>query len=307
MSIDRDREYLQAELAQIDRLIAGCEPDEELTRIGFEARRADALRELSELSTRQGRIARGALVFRGAPVLGARGVEADFGGQALELFQKLVSKAAAARMGHPLGTRGPIPSEQSARLFVTGTAPGSFGFILEEAADVPLLGATPLAEALDDTGRLLAAARDDELFADSVAQTDPEVIRALSSFLEVVSKRGATLRVRAGDMEVALDDDHGVRAAYERTATARQEADVPVEGTLEGLLPNARRFELRRSDTRELISGRLSRDLRDTDALKAYLDRACTAHLRVITFQRPGKEHRQYELRSIRPAERPPG
>ena len=35
------------------------------------------------------------------------------------------------------------------------------------------------------------------------------------------------------------------------------------------------------------------------EALKRYLDTRCVAHVRVITFQRPGREHRRFELRNV--------
>jgi hypothetical protein len=89
------------------------------------------------------------------------------------------------------------------------------------------------------------------------------------------------------------------RAAHERTSTVRHEADLPVEGILEGLLPTSRRFEFRRGDTGEVLGGRLSREWHEPQALKPFLSQRCLAHLRVITFQRPGQEHRRYELRSL--------
>jgi hypothetical protein len=301
MSIELDRASLRSELGELERLIADCAPEEGLARLSLESRRAEVERQLRELEVYKGRAARATLLFRGAPVLEARGIEADFGGLMLESFHKLVAKAAAARAGTAPGTSNPMPGERSARLFVTGIAAGSFGFTLEEAAELPLQGSTPLAEALDETGRLLAAAQDDELFSEAVAHTDPELIRALSRFLGVVVERGATLKVRAGEVEVALDDPRQLKAAYERTATVRQEADLPMECTFEGLLPVARRFELRRVDSGEVLSGRLSKELHDPHVLKPFISQRCIAHLRVITFQRPGQEHSRYELRSLTP------
>lgn len=301
MSTERERDYLLAELAELARLIADCDPEEDLTRLGFEARRAEVESELRKLTMLHGRIARASLVFRGMPVLGMRGIEASFGGQALESFQKLIAKASAARGGQSLGTRGPTRNEQSSRLFVTGTLQGSFGFTLEEAAETPLVAATPLAETLDETGQLLLAVQDDEQFADVASQTDPEVIQALSKFLNVIAEHGATLRIRAGEVDVGLESEEMLRAAVVRTESERDEVDTSIEGELQGLLPNGRRFELKRTDTGELVTGRLSKELREPDSVKPFMFKRCVAHLRVITFQRPGKEQRRYELVSITP------
>jgi hypothetical protein len=113
------------------------------------------------------------------------------------------------------------------------------------------------------------------------------------------------MRVQAGEIDVSFDDMDVLQAAFARTSTVRDEADSPVEGRLEGLLPNARRFELRRSDTGELITGRVSRGITAPESYKAFLDEQCTAHLRVITFQRPGREHRRYELLALVPQAEP--
>lgn len=53
VNFEVERAYLHAELAELDRLIADCGPDEELTRISFEARRAKVEGELRQLVTRE--------------------------------------------------------------------------------------------------------------------------------------------------------------------------------------------------------------------------------------------------------------
>ena len=63
---------------------------------------------------------------------------------------------------------------------------------------------------------------------------------AASRFLEVVANNDATLRVRTGDLDVAIEDSETLKAALERTSTLREEADEPVTGVLQGVLPGTR-------------------------------------------------------------------
>jgi hypothetical protein len=94
--------------------------------------------------------------------------------------------------------------------------------------------------------------------------------------------------------------EHTARALMPSPGTAgREETDLHIDCTLEGLLPHSRRFELRRTDTDELVGGCLSRELPDPEALKPFVFQRCVAYLCVVTFQRPGKELRRYELRAL--------
>lgn len=300
MIVSRERDALVSELGELERLLDAADPDDYFARLSFEGRRAEVEERLRDLDNRRGRTASATLLFRGRPVAGSKGIEASFGGQALDAFQGLVSLVAAARGGQ-LGARGPIPDEGSSRLLVTGVAVGSFGFELEENADVPLFDATPLSIAVEDAGKLIEAALDDEAFADAVEHTEPRVVQSLTRFLQVVANNDAILRVKTGDLDVAIEDSDTLRAALERTTTLREEADEPVAGVLQGVLPGTRKFEFRRLDTGEVITGKVSRDIPDVEALKhRYVDAPrAVAHLRVITFRRPGREYRRYELMNV--------
>lgn len=290
-------DFLRAELAELDRLLGELNGDDELTKLGLEARRVEVAAELGDTRADR-RIARAALMFDGAPVHASRGIDAEFAGEALERFQKLVAKASAARSGRTLGTRGPIPQSEQAKLLVTGTAPGSFGFVLEEP-DGEMFEPTSLGETIADTIALIESTKDDDAFGDVVAETDPEVIAALSKFLELLATNGATMRLRTESAETVLRDADEVRAATGRTSNVRAEADQPIRGTLEGVLPHARRFEFRREGDGEVLIGHIARDLAEPEKLKQFLDLTCVAHMRVVTFQRPGKEHRRYVLQRV--------
>ena len=129
MIVQRERQALTAELAELERLQSTCGPGEELSKLGFEGRKEEIQARLAEVELRRGRVASAVLTFNGGPVLGTLGMNAEFGGQILQHFQGLVSRVAAARgRGEDLGTRGPVPDERSSQLLITGTARGSFGF-----------------------------------------------------------------------------------------------------------------------------------------------------------------------------------
>lgn len=301
MTISDPHGFLRAQKADLERLIAGCDP-EDVSRIGFESRLAEVEAALGRLASQQGRVGEATLLFRGAPVVGTRGIEAAFAGHAIESFQKLVSKMSAARSGRRLGERGPIPGAGDSRLFVTDTAPGSFGFVLREMPEeAPLFGASPLAASVEATVGLLArAASSDDEFADAAVETDPAVLEQLDDFLRVIAERGATMRVVSGDTVASLDDAETMGAARERAHSRRvEEQEVPEHGVLEGLLPSARRFELRTADG-TVIGGRLGAAI-DATTAQLLVSHPVAGRLRVVTIVRRERETKRYVLEDLTP------
>ncbi len=291
--------FLRAQKAELEALIAACDPDD-VSRLGFESRLAEVDEALASLATRVGRVAEATVLFGGAPVVGARGIEAAFAGPAIESFQKLISKMAASRSGRRLGERGPIPGAGDSRLFVTDTAPGSFGFVLREIPDqVQLIDTSPLATSVDAAVDLLArAASSDDAFADAAVESDPAVLGQLGDFLQLVDERGATVRVVSGDVVASLDDPEILSAARERAHSHRtEEQDLPQHGVLEGILPTARRFELRTSEGM-VISGRLGQGI-DIGIAQQLISHRVSGRLHVVTIVRRDRETKRYVLESV--------
>jgi hypothetical protein len=305
MNDARQIEFLRAQRGTVEERLAELGPEQRLQRINMEGHLEAINEELAALEARAGRLAEATLTFGGRPVVDARAIEASFGSEALQAYQRLVATAAASRGGRRLSPSGPIPDERSARLFITGTMQGSFGFELEEIADDPPPGPSPLRATVEETCRLLQAAQqDDETFADAVSQADPRVTRALADFFEVMDKAGATLHLTAGDRACRFETPDAVHAAAERVKmTEVTEADRPLAGVLVGLLPVGRRFELRLEESGEVIGGRIAAEVEDPAALAAWLGKACVVHARVVTLLRPGKEQRSYVLQRVAVAE----
>ena len=96
-----------------------------------------------------------ALFFGGQPVLGSRGIAAEFAGTALEQFQNLIAKIFANNEVGDLGERGKVPFKANSELMVTGLARGSFGFVLDEMSDQVQLESSQLSHVIDKAALLL--------------------------------------------------------------------------------------------------------------------------------------------------------
>jgi hypothetical protein len=305
MNTADDLSYLKAQRAVVEAQRDRLGPEQKLMRLNLESRLQMLDDELAALETQEAldTRAKAVLTFGGKPVVEAGAIEATFGAEALQAFQRLVSTTAATREGRELRARGPIPDEGAYRLFITGTFPGSFGFELEEVATEPREEPGVLRAAVDDASRLLQATQlDDESYADAVAQSNPRVVKALADFLGLMESREATLRLAVEKRECLFDSHESVAAAAERTRkTSINEAREPIQGVLSGVFAKGRRFEFQVDDGGEVINGRIMQDIADPSSLKPYLWTHCVAQMWIVTVEQAGKERRVHYLTGVQP------
>jgi hypothetical protein len=304
MSAADDVAYLKAQRAVVEGQIERLRPEQRLLRINLESRLQEVADQLIALGEEDLDLrAKAVLTFGGKPVVEAGAIEATFGAEALQAFQRLVSTTAATREGRKLGARGRIPDEETYRLFITGTFPGSFGFELEEVPSESQQAPGVLRGAVDEASRLLRATQlDDESYADAVAESNHRVVKALADFLGLMESREATLRLAAGERECQFETPAAIAAAAERARkTNIEEAEAAVQGVLTGVFEKGRRFEFQREEGDEVISGRITMDIADPSSLKPYLWTRCVAHMWIVTVVRAGVERRTYYLTNVEP------
>ena len=202
-----------------------------------------------------------ALFFGGKPVLGSKGIAAEFAGVALEQFQNLISKACATNEVKELGTRGKVPFKENSNLMVTGLARGSFGFVLDEMSNQTQLESSELVHIIDNAALLLrdTAAQDEAIFEALLDDLDPRMLLALKEFFANLDNSKATLRVVEKELDMTLDGAAIHRAKTRTEATSIEEKTNQIEGILIGFLPEHRKFELK-DNTGNIIYGSASRE-----------------------------------------------
>jgi hypothetical protein len=306
MSRTDDLAYLETQRAVVQTQLEQLRPEQRLMRINLESRLQMIDDDIAALGAEEAMDPRVKVVltFGGKPVVEEVGaIEAMFGAEALQAWQRLVSTTAATREGRKLGARGPIPDAETYRLFITGTSPGSFSFELEDVASVAQPEPGVLHDAVDQASLLLQATQmDDESYADAVAESNPRVVKALEDFLGLMESRGATLRLAVKERECLFDTPDKVARAAERTRkTNITETEEPIQGVLSGVFAMGRRFEFQRDESDEVISGRITHDILDPSSLKPYLWTRCLAHMWIVTVGRAGGKQRTYYLRKVEP------
>lgn len=296
MPLKLKRDAISSELAQLEGLLSRLPVGASLSRRSLEARVKSLRDELQTISSRQDTTASAALFFGGARVQGSRAIDADFAARSIKAFQDLVSKKTLERTQRPLGQRGPLPEKDVARLNIIGTAPGSFGFLLEEnGSDAPPLFTSAVKEALNDALNVLSgfATDDDEKFASLLSSIDPRVLVTVKEFFRVLHEGEGTIRIVEDEREASLGRLEVERAFNRAEQSEIAEDDIPFAGRLIGILPVTRSFEFVRDDTGAVIKGKIGPQfsgefLQRLEQEPITLGKRWRAMLRVKRVERPG-------------------
>lgn len=243
--------FLKADLAAVSSLLEKRSEDQDpIGYLQLTARQSELEAEVARLQAEKDNKAKVALFFGGRPVLGSRGILADFGGKMLEVYQDLVSKRyAAIERAEPLRARGVIPLRDNAKFLVTEVARGSFGFVLEEAGQHPDHLETQLQQVVSDLSELIyqTAHSGDEGFEALAEMLDDRLLISLRTFFKTLDDAGATMRVMDDHREVVLHREDVERGRLRADSLETEETEI-VETGIIFLLPDSRRFEFQSSD-----------------------------------------------------------
>lgn len=274
-----ERQYLQANLSQVQALLADCTADED--PIGHHQYSQLVEKFETQLMAMPDVIAQApagvALFFGGRPVVGSHGIHADFSSRALDSFQKIVSQRYAAEELGPLATRGRVPLKHNTHLLITDIVRGSFGFVLQAAAPSNAAEAadTSLKTVVDKVASTISrlAAQDDMLFDEAVAEIDERQKSTLSEFFKLLDTEGATMRLVEGerDFELNLASVQRARRRVEQLQITDQTKEF--FGQIAGWTDVSAKFELRLHNSHEVIQGNVSTDALErvaTEGLEPY-------------------------------------
>ena len=305
MSTRRQREFLKAQIVELDRLLESI-GDHPLMSPAYRRRKEELENELSNLLVGD-KESRTVLFFTGQPIQGSLGIDAGFASRILFSFQNMVSSGHAYLWHDAPGSRGRRGGEKESRLLLTGLPRGSFGLELSNADDVKSSDENQLIETLTQVTRLIASAgRSDEDFATALDMAPDRVIKNLRDFLKTIAKGQAGLRMESGDFRFALSPAQASKA-YERvTATTTQNKNIEEKGVFKGLLLESRHFDFT-NDAEKTISGKLDDNLTPGQASKMlhkYLERPCIASMLKTTVRfKTGHTQASYRLKGLRDVE----
>ena len=190
---------LSADLSAVEALLASrTQAEDPIGWMKYANRKAQLQQQVAAMVIKPDHHASVALFFGGRPVIGSRGIMADFAGKTLEQYQDMVSKRyASVELSEPLSSRGIIQKRSYAQLMVTEVAQGSFGFVLEEASQDNELTETPIKQVVNDISDLIQKlAQADEEGFETVAETlDDRLLVSVKSFFKTLDDAGVHLEI----------------------------------------------------------------------------------------------------------------
>lgn len=291
---------LSSEIATLNELLSSARRAGDIVgEMQFEHRIAELSGKLDGIkeNTFADNIASVALFFGGQPVLGSKGIAAEFAGAALKQFQNLIAKVFANNEVGELGKRGTVPFKPNSDLMVTGLARGSFGFVLDEMSAQEDIEPSQLSQVIDKATILLrdSAAQDDAVFESVLEELDPRTLIALRDFFASLDSSKATIRIVESELDFTLDGPSIRRAKIRTEATDIAESTTDMEGTLIGFLPDHRKFELADAITGKIIYGSASKEAVEQYSKidKSIIGKKCLIKASIKTvapLNRPPKE-----------------
>ena len=252
------RDTLAADIAAAEAVLRGLPENDLAGRASFGARINELKDELAELARASDNLASVALFFDGDPVSGSYGIQADFAGKALVAFQETLARTVAFSESGPLSSRGPVPWRSASTMSITNVLRGSFGFLLEETdpRGMPLFRSS-LREAVGSVADAISHIMDknDEPYSKLIEKMDSRVFQSFRGFIRVLDESRASLRMVEGDRDLRFKRDDVSRARDRLEASDITETEFDADVELLGLLPFQRRFELRLTETDEILRG----------------------------------------------------
>lgn len=289
MSHQDRRDFLLAEKEELSERIKNPKNPFALASLGPRLAQVESeLAELGQMDEKPVRLARTKLLFRGRPVFGQKGVQADFGLEAAEDFQRAIHRRGASLA--KANSKGKLPPPPP--MAIVGVARGSFGFVMEEVLPEGgiLQGPSHTAQAIQDVQEVVDLARlgSEQEFIEKMKTLDGGTAQALRDFLETVDSAGATFRVWTSEKDAYLDAKEIAAASHWVQRTNLAEDEIDLLGSLAGLFTLSRKFEFQ-PEGRKVIHGHLDLGI-DTHELASWIEKRCVATFRVERTRRAGSK-----------------
>ena len=241
-----DQRFLLSEQNALKKLLSQTSSGNVIGRMSLETRLRRVEEELKACEGLSPGWVNARLTFWGRPVASGRGIEADFGGDAIKAFSDAVFLVGAS-LHKASASEGPVPTRDDSRLLITGTVPGSFGFQVEDLTQQPgpVGESLPVEPAIERIKEIMkASVGTDEQLADALIETDQRALNSVCAFLKKTADSKAACALESGGDEFRFRDTAQVRRSENRLRESNiREDDVTLVGRFEGFLPKSRRAE----------------------------------------------------------------
>lgn len=257
-----DLPLLVAELSGVEQLLSEIDPDAITSRFSLENRKRHLESKIVEARQYTNTSASVQIFFTGEPVIGTRAIEANFASSAVFMYQDLLTKATAVKRGR-LGTRGVVANaavEQS-KLYLTGLAKGSFGFVLEEDSNSTPLFDTSLKDLVKEVSKEMQKfySLEDDEYNSFIQEIDGRLFSAFKGLFKLLHSSKAQIKIHEENERYIFSEDNISIATQRVESTNVEDTVMTVPGILQGLLPIGGTFDFL-SFNQTQYSGKVDKD-----------------------------------------------
>ncbi len=271
---------IKSEIAEIKRILSEIPEENIIEKLSFQYRLEQVEEELRlfNINKLPEKIS---ITFKGDPVHGIHGINADFAGKITDIFSEAFAAFVEVAKGIPLGSGGSIPEYDKHKLIITGTSVGSFGFELElpNPASTSTLPSIPEENPIQKARLMLEKVLektfegDDDQLAESIECIDQRALDKINDFFETLQSHNATFSLKTKSNYIVCSEIEQIKYASGRLKKENIIEDfIEISGCFRGFLPVKRDFEFRTEDNIEL-KGKVDKSVQDSEKINTFLNK----------------------------------
>ncbi|HCR3555841.1 TPA: hypothetical protein ON737_001689 [Morganella morganii] len=236
--------YVLSERSQLMSMLESMDEDDVITRMSLEYRLSKIDEEIKNANVNTHSPAKAVITFKGDPVLGTVGISTAFSAKILKAFNSTIAHVSTSLMSV-------IGAQKIEPMIITGTAKGSFGFVLEEPSRGGVLDfdeKSITSSSLEKTYKILRAAidNDDESLASELEDLDENSIKKLREFIDILVKEKTIFTIKNSDFSLIVRNPQQLESiSYKLSVDNIKEEIETFSVTFTGVLPNRRRCEFK--------------------------------------------------------------
>ncbi|WP_446469227.1 hypothetical protein [Xenorhabdus stockiae] len=284
--------YVLSERDQILSLLKEMPEDAVISRMSLEYRLRQINEELESITLHEHAPAKAIITFKGDPVVGTYGISSKFGSKIIGAFNDAITAIAKSLSGE----------NNIDPMVITGTAKGSFGFVLEEAGKIQSFNFNEeslISKSLNKAHGILKSAissNDDEL-SDEIEEIDEDSIKKMRNFIDILEKNKTIFTLKHNNISLIFRDPQQLNTASLKLSrdNIREELKT-IKIIFLGVLPNKRQCEFSIFNESDALVAKISSYIENPEIINSHLKTPINARFLCTTV---GNGKPKYSLREI--------
>ncbi|EPS9063915.1 hypothetical protein [Providencia stuartii] len=288
--------YVLSERSQLLSMLESMDESDVISRMSLEYRLSQLDEEIKNSNVNMHSPAKAVITFKGDPVLGTVGISSAFGAKILKAFNSAITQVSTSLMS--------VTAVQKIEpMIITGTAKGSFGFVLEEPSREGVLDfdeKSITSCSLEKTYKILSSAinGDDELLANELEAIDENSIKKIREFIDILVKEKTIFTIKNSDFSLVVRNPQQLEnISYKLSVDNIKEEIKTLDVTFTGVLPNRRKCEFKLiSDDTDVEVATISSHIKSPEVINTLIGKTVQAKFLCTTV---GNGKTKYSLRDL--------